>query len=247
MMMLMAGWSSKPSTSAFLRLKNGVPASRFIQHHTAQRSNKLRMLLSSPGTIDMTSSAGASSSPSSLLIRSISASSSVLARKDEGARGGRGTRVGRLIKLASTTSAKEPEILSDFAGGSAGEGGGGDDDGGAGGRMMMNGGDGGGSDKIVPIELNTELSTSFMQYAMSTILGRALPDARDGLKPVHRRILYAMHVLNLQPESSYRKCARVVGEVLGKLKDDIGLDLICRSKHHHDDHHIVSSLCLCLR
>jgi len=71
-------------------------------------------------------------------------------------------------------------------------------------------------DKIYPVELNSELSASFMQYAMSTILGRALPDARDGLKPVHRRILYAMHVLGLQPEGTYRKCARVVGEVLGK-------------------------------
>jgi DNA gyrase subunit A len=52
-----------------------------------------------------------------------------------------------------------------------------------------------------------------MQYAMSIILGRALPDVRDGLKPVHRRILYAMHGLGLQPEGGYRKCARVVGEV----------------------------------
>ena len=55
-----------------------------------------------------------------------------------------------------------------------------------------------------------------MQYALSIILGRALPDARDGLKPVHRRILYAMNGLGLSPASSYRKCARVVGEVLGK-------------------------------
>jgi DNA gyrase subunit A len=55
-----------------------------------------------------------------------------------------------------------------------------------------------------------------MQYALSIILGRALPDARDGLKPVHRRILYAMNGLGLSPNSSYRKCARVVGEVLGK-------------------------------
>ncbi len=66
------------------------------------------------------------------------------------------------------------------------------------------------------VELIDELKGSFMSYAMSTILGRALPDARDGLKPVHRRVLYAMHVLNLTPESSYRKSARVVGEVLGK-------------------------------
>lgn len=67
------------------------------------------------------------------------------------------------------------------------------------------------------IDLNSELSSSFMAYAMSTILSRALPDCRDGLKPVHRRVLYAMNALNLNPESSHRKCARVVGEVLGKF------------------------------
>jgi hypothetical protein len=66
------------------------------------------------------------------------------------------------------------------------------------------------------IDLPDEVSSSFMQYALSIILGRALPDARDGLKPVHRRILYAMNGLGLSPNSSYRKCARVVGEVLGK-------------------------------
>jgi DNA gyrase/topoisomerase IV subunit A len=64
-------------------------------------------------------------------------------------------------------------------------------------------------------ELIDELKSSFMSYAMSTILSRALPDVRDGLKPVHRRVLYAMRVLNLLPDSGYRKCARVVGEVLG--------------------------------
>lgn len=69
---------------------------------------------------------------------------------------------------------------------------------------------------LVSVDLNEELKTSFMSYAFSTILGRALPDARDGLKPVHRRVLYAMKVLNLTPDSSYRKCARIVGEVLGK-------------------------------
>jgi len=66
------------------------------------------------------------------------------------------------------------------------------------------------------ISLPSEISNSFMQYALSIILGRALPDARDGLKPVHRRILYAMSGLGLMPGSSHRKCARVVGEVLGK-------------------------------
>ncbi len=65
-------------------------------------------------------------------------------------------------------------------------------------------------------ELQDEIENSFMQYALSIILGRALPDARDGLKPVHRRILYAMNGLSLNPGSGYRKCARVVGEVLGK-------------------------------
>eukprot|EP00984_Skeletonema_dohrnii_P017091 scaffold7711_cov78-Skeletonema_dohrnii-CCMP3373.AAC.1 len=60
------------------------------------------------------------------------------------------------------------------------------------------------------IDLPDEIASSFMQYALSIILGRALPDARDGMKPVHRRILYAMNGLGLNPSSSYRKCARVV-------------------------------------
>ena len=66
------------------------------------------------------------------------------------------------------------------------------------------------------IQLENEVQSSFMQYAMSIILGRALPDIRDGMKPVHRRILYAMSGLGLTPSSGHRKCARVVGEVLGK-------------------------------
>jgi DNA gyrase subunit A len=66
------------------------------------------------------------------------------------------------------------------------------------------------------IDVNEELKKSFISYAMSTILGRALPDVRDGLKPVHRRVLYAMHGLGLGPSSTHRKCARIVGEVLGK-------------------------------
>jgi hypothetical protein len=66
------------------------------------------------------------------------------------------------------------------------------------------------------IELKNEVENSFLQYALSIILGRALPDARDGLKPVHRRILYSMHQLSLLPNQPHRKCARVVGEVLGK-------------------------------
>lgn len=72
-------------------------------------------------------------------------------------------------------------------------------------------------DSGLEIELQTEVSRSFLQYSLSIILGRALPDARDGLKPVHRRILYSMDQLNLLQSSPHRKCARVVGEVLGKL------------------------------
>ncbi len=70
--------------------------------------------------------------------------------------------------------------------------------------------------RIIPTDLGNEMSRSYLEYAMSVIVGRALPDARDGLKPVHRRILYAMHNLGLQPNAPYKKCARVVGEVLGK-------------------------------
>jgi DNA gyrase subunit A len=70
--------------------------------------------------------------------------------------------------------------------------------------------------QIIPTSLHTEMQRSYLEYAMSVIVGRALPDVRDGLKPVHRRILYAMHVLGLVPERPYRKCARVVGDVLGK-------------------------------
>ena len=72
------------------------------------------------------------------------------------------------------------------------------------------------SERIIPIDLSNEMSRSYIEYAMSVIVGRALPDARDGLKPVHRRILFAMYELGLLPERPFRKCARVVGEVLGK-------------------------------
>jgi DNA gyrase subunit A len=70
--------------------------------------------------------------------------------------------------------------------------------------------------RIEPTALHTEMQQSYLEYAMSVIVGRALPDVRDGLKPVHRRILYAMHELGLTPDRPYRKCARVVGDVLGK-------------------------------
>ena len=73
------------------------------------------------------------------------------------------------------------------------------------------------SGDIATITIENELKRSYLDYAMSVIVSRALPDARDGLKPVHRRILYSMHDLNMTPERSYSKCARVVGDVLGRF------------------------------
>ena len=70
--------------------------------------------------------------------------------------------------------------------------------------------------EIVPVNIETELKNSYLDYAMSVIVGRALPDARDGLKPVHRRCLYAMHVLGNEWNKAHKKSARVVGDVIGK-------------------------------
>ncbi|MGN6816088.1 MAG: DNA gyrase subunit A, partial [Solirubrobacterales bacterium] len=70
--------------------------------------------------------------------------------------------------------------------------------------------------RIEERELEKEMRSSYLDYAMSVIVGRALPDVRDGLKPVHRRVLFAMHDIGLQPTRSYRKCAYIVGEVMGK-------------------------------
>src|ERR687896_490276 len=72
-----------------------------------------------------------------------------------------------------------------------------------------------GSGRIESRELEQEMRSSFLDYAMSVIVSRALPDVRDGLKPVHRRILYAMHEAGLQPTRARLKCARVVGDVMG--------------------------------
>ena len=72
------------------------------------------------------------------------------------------------------------------------------------------------NNKIIPVEIAEEMKNSYIDYAMSVIAGRALPDVRDGLKPVHRRILYSMSELNLTPDKPYRKSARIVGDVLGK-------------------------------
>ncbi|TMJ41393.1 MAG: DNA topoisomerase IV subunit A, partial [Alphaproteobacteria bacterium] len=69
---------------------------------------------------------------------------------------------------------------------------------------------------IEAINLRDALEERYLAYALSTIMHRALPDVRDGLKPVHRRLLYAMRLLKLDPASGYKKCARVVGDVIGK-------------------------------
>ncbi|GAH51306.1 unnamed protein product, partial [marine sediment metagenome] len=70
--------------------------------------------------------------------------------------------------------------------------------------------------KITPLYLEEEMKNSYLNYAMSVIVGRALPNVRDGLKPVQRRILYAMHDLGLASNKPHKKSARVVGETLGK-------------------------------
>jgi len=78
------------------------------------------------------------------------------------------------------------------------------------------GGDGPGALNIQPVNIEEEMKRSYLDYSMSVIIGRALPDVRDGLKPVHRRILYTMQQMGLQPNKATRKCARIVGEVMGK-------------------------------
>jgi topoisomerase-4 subunit A len=69
---------------------------------------------------------------------------------------------------------------------------------------------------IVNVDFGNAISERYLSYALSTIMSRSLPDVRDGLKPVHRRLLYAMLKLKLDPSSRYKKCARVVGDVIGK-------------------------------
>ena len=71
-------------------------------------------------------------------------------------------------------------------------------------------------ERILLKNIEEEMRESFLDYSMSVIVQRALPDVRDGLKPVHRRILFAMHEAGLQPDKAYKKCATVVGDVLGK-------------------------------
>ena len=83
--------------------------------------------------------------------------------------------------------------------------------------------------QLLPVNIEDEMRQSYMDYAMSVIVGRALPDARDGLKPVHRRVLFAMHEANIAWNRPYVKCARVVGEVMGKF-------------HPHGDNAIYDTL-----
>lgn len=80
---------------------------------------------------------------------------------------------------------------------------------------MPPGDDGNGG--IEPVDLKSALEERYLAYALSTIMGRALPDLRDGLKPVHRRILHAMRILKLDPNTGFKKCARIVGDVIGKF------------------------------
>jgi topoisomerase-4 subunit A len=86
-----------------------------------------------------------------------------------------------------------------------------------------------GGDRILDEPLTEALSRRYLAYALSTIGSRALPDVRDGLKPVHRRVLYAMNNMRLNPESAARKCAKVVGEVMGNF-------------HPHGDQSIYDAL-----
>src|SRR5210317_2372457 len=72
------------------------------------------------------------------------------------------------------------------------------------------------ADKVIPINIEDEMKSAYIYYSMSVIVSRALPDVRDGLKPVHRRVLYGMHELGVRSNSAYKKSARIVGEVLGK-------------------------------
>src|ERR1035437_10343445 len=87
----------------------------------------------------------------------------------------------------------------------------------------------GGDRNLVPINIEDEMKRSYLEYAMSVIVGRALPDLRDGLKPVHRRILFGMHEMNLTHAAKYSKSAKIVGEVMGKF-------------HPHGDVPIYASL-----
>ena len=89
----------------------------------------------------------------------------------------------------------------------------------------------------IPIQIEEEMRRSYLDYAMSVIIGRALPDARDGLKPVHRRILFAMQELGCSYDKPYKKSARVVGDVIGKYHphgDSAVYDALVRMAFYED-------------
>ena len=79
---------------------------------------------------------------------------------------------------------------------------------------------------IVDVDVSAEMETSFLEYAYSVIYSRALPDARDGLKPVQRRILYTMDQMRIRPDTSHVKCSRVVGQVMGALHVHAGSETV---------------------
>lgn len=86
-----------------------------------------------------------------------------------------------------------------------------------------------GGDSAVPVDLKKALEERYLAYALSTIMHRALPDVRDGMKPVHRRIMHTMRLLRLNPDQGFAKCARIVGDVMGKF-------------HPHGDQSIYDAL-----
>ncbi len=71
-------------------------------------------------------------------------------------------------------------------------------------------------ERLIPINIEDEMKSAYIDYSMSVIVSRALPDVRDGFKPVHRRVLFGMHELGIRANTAYKKSARIVGEVLGK-------------------------------
>ena len=73
------------------------------------------------------------------------------------------------------------------------------------------------NDRVIRVNIEEQMKTSYIDYSMSVIVGRALPDVRDGFKPVHRRVLFAMHELGNNSNKAYKKSARIVGEVMGKF------------------------------
>ena len=96
--------------------------------------------------------------------------------------------------------------------------------------------------EILPVNIEDELKQSYLDYAMSVIIGRALPDVRDGLKPVHRRVLFAMHELGNDWNKPYKKSARVVGDVIGKYHphgDSAVYDTIVRMAQHFSMRHVL--------